>query len=518
VILYEFLTGYRPFQGDRAKLTRDHCSTKPPWFAEVNPRVDLPAVERVVRRCLEKDPADRPRSAPELFELFRAAALKTGYSPPPGPHEHERENERLTSADVPRRPPSRLMARLATISFATFVCVVLTLVAPRPSRVRPPGPPPVDPKVIEIVPTTSAVAPARAVPAPMPPGLIEFLNDHELRPVAGAGIAPGGYPKIVEAGAERRRLVWHPGAYLPADHEPGPDQAKLGMLPTVLVRKDGTRFLLIEGGEFVMGAFDDRISDFYAEEKPGHHVALTSFYIQSTEVTFGEFERFRKETARDRNDPDLREGYAYAWSALATKMNEEEVRTHPAVGVTRKLAEAYARHVGGELPSEAQWEFAARSGGKNQLHVWGDQPQFPDHVNINNPIVVGIETRPVGLSTRDRTAQGVLDLTGNVREWCRDVWKAYPQVEPARDPVERAASDDINPLFVIRGGSYDTDRETARVTWRSDLPGKAYRMKENDYDLDLGFRVVLDVVALPAHLVAQPAAATGPAPAGEGGR
>jgi len=487
VILYEFLTGYRPFRGGPAKLLLDHCSAEPPRFAEINSAVKLPdRVEQVVRRCLAKDPKDRPQSAPELFELFRAAALGTEPYPPPDIQAEKGETPSVISGEVLPTPPTWrawLTGRAVIIGLTILVCLALALLVPRPPRVRPlPPPPPILPAVF--------------------PEVIEFLKNRELRPIPGTGVAAGGCPKVVERIADRRRLVWHQGVYLPDGYEPDWDQGKVGLLPLVLVRKDGSRFVLVEGGEFVMGAFDESIKDFYAEEKPGHGVGLSSFYMQKTEVTFGEFEGFCKETARDRNDAALKDGFYYAWAALRMKMNEDELRKHPAVGVTRTLAEAYARHVGGELPSEAQWEFAARSRGKNQLYVWGESQQFPNFVNIKKPIVVGIETLPVGLSTDDRTEQGVLDLAGNVREWCRDVWKIYPHVEPGRDPVQGPTSGDANAYYVIRGGSYDTDRETARATWRSDLVGKAYRAKQDDYDLDLGFRVVLEILVVPENLVA----------------
>ena len=111
--------------------------------------------------------------------------------------------------------------------------------------------------------------------------MLEFLKNRELRPIPGTGVAAGGFPKVVERIADRRRLVWHQGVYLPEGYEPDLDQGKVGLLPLVLVRKDGSRFLLIEGGEFVMGAFDESIKDFYSEEKPGHRVGLSSFYIQA---------------------------------------------------------------------------------------------------------------------------------------------------------------------------------------------------------------------------------------------
>jgi len=483
VILYEFLTGYRPFRGSPEKLLLDHCSTDPPRFAKINPAVKVPRqVETVVRRCLAKNPKDRPQSARELIDLFRAAAEKSGRRRPPELPVEEGEERLETSGQVHAEPPgwrAWLTRRTVAIGVTILVCLALPSLIPRLLPVRPPSPPP-----------------------RIGPEVNEFLTSRQLRLIPGIGVAAGGCPQVVERIADQRRLVWHQGIYLPEDYEPEWDKGKIGVFPLSLVHKNGARFILVEGGDFVMGAFDPGIKDFDAEEKPGHRVALSSFYIQQTETTFGEFEGFCKETVRDRNDADLRDGFYYALTALRTKMNEEEVRKHPAVGVTRKLAEAYAHYVGGELPSEAQWEFAARSRGKNQLYVWGNSQEFPKFVNIKKPVVVGIETVPVGLSTDDRTKQGVLDLAGNVREWCRDIWKIYPEVEPARDPVHGPTIDDATAFYVIRGGSYETVRETARTTWRTDLVGKPYRAKNHDYDFDLGFRVVLDILEVPDDLIA----------------
>ena len=486
VILWRASTRYRPFHGNAGKLLLDHCTADPPRFAKVNPAVNLPGVEQVVRRCLEKKPENRPQSAPELFELFRAAALKAGdYRPVESPKR------------ASKKPSMTAMA--VFIASTIFVCVALAILVP--SLIRDRGyrlPPRIPREVIAI-----------------PPEMLESLKSLALRPVSGTAFAAGGFPKGVERVTDGRRLVWQQGVYLPEDYEPDLDQGKVGMLPRVLVRKkDGARFLLVEGGEFVMGAFDESIKDFDSTEKPGHHVRLSSFYMQETEVTFNEFERFCQETTRGRNDAELKDGFFYAWDTLrSVKMTEEELRRHPAVGVTHKLAEAYAHRVGGELPSEAQWEFAARSRGKNQLYVWGDN-QLPKKANVHKAIVVGIETLPVGFSTDDRTEQGVLDLAGNVREWCRDVWKFYPQVEPGTDPVQVPTSGDANPLFVIRGGSYNTPLETARSTWRSDLPGAEsleYKAKLDYYDLDLGFRVVLQVIEVPENLIAHSESKTGSA-------
>ena len=99
-----------------------------------------------------------------------------------------------------------------------------------------------------------------------------------------------------------------------------------------------------------MGAFDENVKEFLDEEKPGHLVRLSSFYLQETEVTFGEFDRFCKETQRDRNDADLKDGFYYAWDASCKKMSEDELRGHPAVGVTRSWPR----------PTPATWAVSCR--------------------------------------------------------------------------------------------------------------------------------------------------------------
>jgi serine/threonine-protein kinase len=187
-------------------------------------------------------------------------------------------------------------------------------------------------------------------------------------------------------------------------------------------------------------------------------------------------------------------------------MRPIELKSRPAVGVTRKLAEAYAHHVGGELPSEAQWEFAARSRGTPQLYVWGNDPPYDrkKSVNINQAVPDGIKTARAGGSTDDHTEQGILDLAGNVREWCRDEWKGY-SAKFEKDPLRFPAIDDAATLFVIRGGSYLTLGETARTTWRHDKERKDFD------DMDLGFRVVLEIIEAPDSSIAHSEKSTGTA-------
>ena len=100
----------------------------------------------------------------------------------------------------------------------------------------------------------------------------------------------------------------------------------------------------------------------------------------------------------------------------------------------------------------------------------------------------------VSLVEWDITVQGVCDLAGNVREWCRDHWRIYKPGGPQYDPVGQPGDEGDDRCFAIRGGSFATLPESARVTWRSDFPGYEYKMKEDMTSDDLGFRVVLEVL------------------------
>jgi formylglycine-generating enzyme required for sulfatase activity len=93
-------------------------------------------------------------------------------------------------------------------------------------------------------------------------------------------------------------------------------------------------------------------------------------------------------------------------------------------------------------------------------------------------------------------------MAGNVREWCRDAWRVYQGVRQY-DPVGQA-EEGKEPCYAIRGGSYETPTDRARVTWRTSSEGINYCLKEGEASPDLGFRVVLEVMTCPEIPVAPP--------------
>ena len=251
----------------------------------------------------------------------------------------------------------------------------------------------------------------------------------------------------------------------------------------------------LEGGTFRMG--DDR---FYPEESPVREVEVDPFWIDEHPVTAGEFRRFVRATGhvtvaeRELNpadypdaDPDALVPGSLVFRKAAGPVDLGDVRNwwtylrgahwrrpegkgstingrdrHPVVHVAFEDAEAYARWVGKELPTEVQWEFAARGGLEGSRFAWGDvefpggramantwQGEFP----WQNEKLDGYEgTSPVG--SFPPNVYGLYDMCGNVWEWTTDWFTVGRDQEvraccgPPIVPGERF------PRRVIKGGSH----------------------------------------------------------------
>ena len=291
-------------------------------------------------------------------------------------------------------------------------------------------------------------------PPPIPQPIITWLNREQLEPDPEGGRDRGrGFPLQIRqiSGEPRWKMRLHGNGHLPEDFTPDSASGDDKDLPKgIKSNKTQSLFIRIEGGQFRMGEFDglrlhqDPIA-FDDDEKNGPMVTLSTYYMQKTEVSIGEFDRFCGDVRLGEGDREFR-GFSRAWDGLAgTKGTKDRgtLRGYPATGVTHGLATRYGRWVGGELPTEAQWEFAARSRGKSQPYVWRDEVQgdktVTDMANVGNfaekdPCEVEFEE---GYS--DKTGQGIYHMAGNVREWCRNPWKKYtttPLVDPGEGPAD----------------------------------------------------------------------------------
>jgi formylglycine-generating enzyme required for sulfatase activity len=215
------------------------------------------------------------------------------------------------------------------------------------------------------------------------------------------------------------------------------------------------------------------------DEGPVHKVTLAEYRIGRFPVTVGEYERFV-------ND----EGYGRLqfWEAGGFGENEspddwEEQLAHPTrpvVGVSWFEASAYAKWAGSRLPTEAEWERAAR-GMEGRRYPWeGDEEPNPRLANFAESRIGHVT--PVGVYPCGATLDGILDMAGNVWEWCQDTW--HENYDGAPSDGSAWLSGDITVITVrgLRGGGWDSNGRSCRSATRS-------RYSSDGRFSDIGFRV-----------------------------
>ena len=210
----------------------------------------------------------------------------------------------------------------------------------------------------------------------------------------------------------------------------------------------GPEMVWIFSGQFRMGNIQDNA---YKDEKPAHQVSIKGFAMGRYEVTFAEYDKFVQATGRKKPSDN-------GWGR----------GNHPVINIYWKDAVAYAVWLSQQtgknyhLPTEAQWEYAARAGtntdywwrnsvGKNQANCNGCGSQWDNQ-----------STAPVGSFAAN--AFSLYDTVGNVWEWVADPWHPNYKGAPSNGRVWKWGGD--NSLRVIRGGAWVNDPESVRATFR----------------------------------------------------
>ncbi len=214
--------------------------------------------------------------------------------------------------------------------------------------------------------------------------------------------------------------------------------------------------ILVTGGTFMMGSSRGSL-----DEAPVHQVTLNDFYLSAKEVTVSEYRQFAQATGMQ----------------MPARTPEGGWLDHnPMVYITWYEAQAFCEWAGGSLPSEAQWEFAARGGMISQNYEYSGSnrsTQVGWH-DINS----GYKIHPVG--TKYANELGFYDMSGNVSEWCHDWYsKTYYKQSKAKNPKGPSQTK----RKVLRGGSCIDFAFLNRVAKRTSLP-PAIRAK------DVGFRLM----------------------------
>jgi serine/threonine-protein kinase len=368
------------------------------------------AVEQVVMRALEKYPDQRQQSSVELATELASAAGGLGA---PG-----HTSDRL---EVPRHDAQRVVFDDTSSLGPTN--------APGPSTTQPgaedaePLPPAPRRSRIEIDLRTGT---ARGPGAPAP-------QDADLIPTTPAGQGEGATD---EAPSDSRAST-HARPPLPS---PPPGMA------------------LVPAGRFVMGC-DTGLPN----ERPAHHVYLDHFFVDAAEVTNAEYRLFCDKTGRP-YPPNPR------WDSDYFRGKPD----HPVVNVTWHDAAAYAAWAGKRLPTEAEWEKAARGGLDGCDYPWGAE------IDPSLATYDAAHTSPV--RSFRANGYGIYDMAGNVWEWCSDWYdaQAYSRHVPVNPQGPPDGTDKV-----LRGGSIDGTARTLRLAYRHWMP-------PSRRSSDIGFRCVRD--------------------------
>jgi formylglycine-generating enzyme required for sulfatase activity/serine/threonine protein kinase len=242
-----------------------------------------------------------------------------------------------------------------------------------------------------------------------------------------------------------------------------------GKAPQVVESRSGLTFVLLPAGSFHFGCVDnDR--DCYPWEKPSRAVDVPAFKIGQTEVTVEAYGKCVKAGACDEPKAgDGDEGGPCNWNTPR--------QNHPVNCVNWFQSDQFCRWVGGSLPTAVQWEYAAKSAGRDNIFPWGNDPvtgtrtngcdkNCPNPPEADNAVDDAfVYTAPVMSFPSGATDQGVFDMAGNVWEWTSDWW------------------DERNKE--VRGGSFSSKSRTLRNSYR-DRWGEPHRRSSW-----LGFRCVM---------------------------
>ncbi|MBN1813832.1 MAG: SUMF1/EgtB/PvdO family nonheme iron enzyme [Anaerolineae bacterium] len=242
----------------------------------------------------------------------------------------------------------------------------------------------------------------------------------------------------------------------------------------------GMPMVFVPAGPFVMGSESGE-----GDERPIHTVMLDAFYIDQYEITNAQFAVFLNDQRTESKGVDIT-------IALSRYVEDEDFHLyqrgglwqtndgyadHPVVRVSWYDAQAYCEWRGGRLPTEAEWEKAARgTDGREYPWGWGIDCSLANYRGcVDSTTAVG--SYPVGASP-----YGCLDMAGNVREWVHDWYQQdYYSISPFSDPLGPESGD----IKVLRGGAWTSDPVFLYVTDRASYAQAAFR------DNDVGFRCMV---------------------------
>ncbi len=221
---------------------------------------------------------------------------------------------------------------------------------------------------------------------------------------------------------------------------------------------DGAEMVYVPAGEFQMGSAEDDPSP-YAGEKPQHTVTLDAFWIDKHEVTNAQYAAFLNDQG---NQEEGGSTWLYEYCLIEKTGDQFQPKDnyyadHPVICVSWYGARAYAEWIGGRLPTEAEWEYAARGPDGNK-YPWGDREPTCQLAQFDS---CSGGTVPVGSLPDGASWVGAMDMAGNVWEWVSTMLEDYPY-----DPADGRENLDTDGQRVLRGGAFRNSSGSVRCAFR----------------------------------------------------
>lgn len=528
IIFYEMLTGVKPFEGDTPMETLWKHNVEP----LKDPRTFEPAIPeeycRVLETMLAKNPDDRYAVMDEVVDVLARLARGEALAAEPTPAE-------AAAVDEDAKPTELAMPVVVEADETVLDAIPRgELLAQQAQEIdleargeaeAAGGETELDHRIEEIaVPTELAMAVEEVIPAgesrSTAPAKQRFhvpvwaIAVSVVVVLAVLGII---FRQEVAEGVNRlgalivnptpaptrtpRPTVTRKPTQRPT-HTPKPE------LPSgtgVLREVDGAEMVFVRSGAFIMGLSDPQMEwiltqpwcegcspDLFNPERPEHEVLLSSYWIDRYEVTNEQFAHFVEATGHitvveEQGGGQVPAGpdtIEWKWLEGASWRNPlgpfsslEGMERSPVVQVSWFDAAAYCEWVGGRLPTEAEWEHAAR-GDTRRLYPWGNELPNPELANVMyfHDQILPVESFPEG-----GTPYGVMGMTGNVAEWMLDTYHPDFYGEGFQEnPIGPGGEGDK----VVRGGSYRTNEIWSMSIKRGVLP------PHEGYST-LGFRCVM---------------------------
>ena len=447
-VLFEALTG-KAYKSEYGSRTRKHRPDVPIWLDEIIARMLAEIPARAPEQ--DKDPSKRYRKT-----AFVQRALKQGWEREDAggsPKETIREILERFFKTIPKWGWAACIASLVIVFFGLGSVIMIGL---------------------------GIINPGGKTSTPIPP------TGTELAVVAPTTTI---FPTVKNT---QRPETTKPPSPMPTGTNP-PTVTSTPTLPagaTMISPQDGMTMVYVPAGEFLMGSkvFDD--PNARDDEFPQHSVDLDAFWIDQTEVTNAMFDKFVSETGH------VTQAEIDGWSwdfkdSTWYKTNNANWRhpygpgstigslsDHPVIRVSWDDAGAYCRWASRRLPSEAEWEKAAR-GTDGRIYPWGEEPPSAELLNFRSNIGA---TTSVGKYPLGSSPCGAMDMAGNVWEWVADFYQEnyYSNVE-----IHNPRGPSVGIGRGMRGGSWAVEAERVRSAFRE------WGRQDESY-WSTGFRCAMD--------------------------